>query len=240
MTDLNSLETAENQAATGGTSTVEAFKAEGAKLRETNAELYADGEGSMQDKVAFVATLVDPSKSQPRTSNGASVPGFKVIGYRFKLLDNMEIPKADLKEGCKTLVDTEPIQMEQKAAGEEVDLNLVETAYLISQPQFAGKFTGEGVEVCLTAKKAKSRDELLPVLRKANGVIKDNYIEVASVVKDENGKKDVTLLPEFEKFKPIVIRTRGGKKAGTSKKKAESAANLAAAFFNLYNNTRRA
>ena len=153
----------------------------------------------------------------------------------------MEVPSATLKEECKGTMDTEPITMVAGKAGQEVDLNIIETAYMISQPQFAGKFTGEGQEVILTAKCSKSREDLLPVLRKSNGTIKEPMILIADMVgADENSKGKAQVKEEFAKFSPLFRKRTSSRGASKNVKAVETAANLAAAFFDLYTNTKKA
>ena len=243
MTDLDNLTTTESTASKKSASAkVETFKNQGASIRKTNTDLYAEGvEGSKQDKVAFVAALGNPAKSQPRIEDNQNKPSYQVVGYRFRLLEDMEVPSAPFKEECKGTMDTEPITMVAGKAGQEVDLNIIETAYMISQPQFAGKFTGEGSEVILTAKQSKSREDLLPVLRKAGGTIKEPMILIADMIgADENTKGKAQIKEEFAKFAPLLRKRSRGTGASKGAKNANTAANLAAAFFDLYNNTKKA
>lgn len=243
MTNLDNLQTVDTTAKKKTANTkVETFKNQGAALRKTNTDVYAEGvEGSKQDKVAFVAALGNPAKSQPRIEGNMNKPSYQVVGYRFRLLEDMEVPSAPLKEECKGTMDTEPITMVAGKAGQEVDLNIIETAYMISQPQFAGKFTGEGQEVILTAKCSKSREDLLPVLRKSNGTIKEPMILIADMVgADENSKGKAQVKEEFTKFSPLFRKRTSSRGASKNVKAVETAANLAAAFFDLYTNTKKA
>ena len=58
----------------------------------------------------------------------------------------------------KTVLDVEPATERQVKAGEVVALNIVETAMFISRMEFAGRFTGEGTSVFLSAKTSLMTD----------------------------------------------------------------------------------
>ena len=76
MTNLDNLQTVDTTAKKKTANTkVETFKNQGAALRKTNTDVYAEGvEGSKQDKVAFVAALGNPAKSQPRIEGNMNKP----------------------------------------------------------------------------------------------------------------------------------------------------------------------
>ena len=221
-------------------SKAEAFKAEGAKIRDAESDDVKAAEGSKSDKVAFVCALGDPNKKQPRVANKKDVDSYVVVGYKFKALEDMMVPVAPLKAGFKNLIDTEAPTERQVKAGEMISLNLVETGLFISRNEFAGIFTGEGEAVFVTAKFSDERgDEPLPVLRKMNpGSIKENMDLVADMVgvtADSKGTPKVK--PEYADIFGVLYQARKAQRGtGTPKEKVqgESYKSMAAAFRSFY------
>lgn len=227
----------------GGNSKSDAFKANGASIRAQMSEDQKATEGSKRDKVAFVAALGDPNKKQSRVEGKEAKPSYMVVGYQFKVLEDMTVPKAPIKADFKTPLDVEAITEEPVKAGTVVSLNLVETGAFISRPEFAGQFTGEGQEVSIIAKISKDREEPKPALRMSSGTgsIKSNMVLIADMVPGEDGKNKPQIKPEFEeKFGVLYKKRRATKKqAGSGASAAgESAANIAAAFNALYSTKR--
>lgn len=216
----------------------DAFKQQGASLRAQMSEDEKALEGSKSDKVAFVCALGDPNRKQARVENKATIPSYVVVGYKFKVLEDMTVPFAPIRQDMKTVLDVEPATERQVKAGEVVALNIVETAMFISRMEFAGKFTGEGTSVFLSAKTSQDRPEPLPILNKTgNGSIKDNMELIADMIgADANTKGTPQIKEEYkESFGAIYAKKSLTKKsAGSAKKAGEGQADIAAAFRNYY------
>lgn len=224
----------------GNNTKTEAFKARGVALRAQMSDDQKAVEGSKSDKVAFVCALGDPSRKQARVENKTSVPSYVVVGYKFKALEDMTVPKAPLKQGMKTILDVEPAADRQVAAGEEFALNIVETAMLISRVEYAGRFSGEGTQVALSVKMAGDREDPLPILNKVGaGSIKENMELIADMVGGDGTEKNrgtAQVKDEYaETFGALYTRRSLTKKsAGAVKKTGEGQADIAAAFRAYY------
>lgn len=229
--------------ATGKSSSHEAFRSKGASIRQAKSAEDKALEGSKSEKVVFLGCLGDPNKPQPRRDGKEDVPSIVVVGYKFKALEDMMIPNAPLKANFKTLMDVEDMTEVPVKANEEFILNVFETGALISRPEYAGRFTGEGTSVSITIKFSKSRTEPMPVLKKdTKGSIKEVMIEVADMIPDPSnpdGKGTPKVKAEYaEKFGVLYTKRKAGKTGTSSKAQSgEVQADLAAAF-NAYINSR--
>lgn len=215
-----------------------AFKQHGASLRAQMTEDQKAMEGSKSDKVTFICALGDPNRKQARRAGKESIPSFTVVGYKFKVLEDMTVPFAPIAKDYKTPLDVEPATEKQVKAGEVVALNLVETAMFISRVEFAGKFSGEGVVVGLSAKTARDRKEPLPILFKLGaGSVKENMEFIADMVGQTADSKGTPKCKEdYEpNFGALYAKKSLKKKsAGTSKSAGEGQADIAAAFRSYY------
>jgi hypothetical protein len=224
--------------ATKAVTKTEAFKQQGASLRAQMSEDEKALEGSKSDKVAFVCALGDPNRKQARVEKKTTIPSYVVVGYKFKVLEDMTVPFAPIRQDMKTVLDVEPATERQVKAGDIVALNIVETAMFISRMEFAGKFTGEGTSVFLSAKTSQDRPEPLPILNKTgSGSIKDNMELIADMIgADANSKGTPQIKEEYkESFGAIYAKKSLRKKsAGSAKKAGEGQADIAAAFRNYY------
>lgn len=216
----------------------EEFRAMGKQIR---ANMTADQlaiEGTKRDSLAFVSALGDPTKKQNRSVNNLSLPSYRVVGYRFKVLEDMEIPDIPFKEdGVTDVLDVVDIcTMRMVRAGTVVDLNLVETALLLSRPEFAGGCTGEGESVIIDAKFKKDRPVPLPALKKTvPGSVKENMVLIAKMVMGADNKEIPQIEPGFEKFAVLLKKKSAGSKTSTAVNTAgESTKDLAAAFNKFY------
>lgn len=208
----------------------EAFKAQGKSIRESDPKIK-EIEGTKSDKVEFLNALGDPSRPQKRREGSRDIDSYQVVGYAFKIHEDMKVPKATLKAGFKSLTDCEDPVWEDAPAGSTVYLNNYETGILIAQPQFAGRFTGGGNSVSFSVKFSAERNEPLPVLNKDGaGSIKENMILIADVA-EVDGKKTYKLKEGFDKFNVLYIKRSAGARGGSNNvKSGETQANLAAAF----------
>lgn len=224
-------------AADGKTSATNAFKAKGASIRAQMSEDQKAVEGSKSDKVAFVCALGDPNRKQARVEGKDTIDSYVVVGYKFRVLEDMDVPFAPLKKGMKSILDVEPAATKHASAGSEVSLNIVETAMFISQIEYAGRFTGEGTEVYLSAKSSKDRPEPLPILNKqGQGSIKENLELIADMVGAGEGHKGTPKIkPEYaESFGELYAKKPLTKNGAAVKKAGEGQKDIAAAFRSLY------
>ena len=212
----------------------EAFRLSGESIRKSKSADEKALEGSKSGAIAFVACLGDPNKPQPRRDGKEDVDSFVVVGYRFKAIEAVSVPKANLKSGFKSLMDVEDMTEVAIKKGQTFDLNIFEAGVLISRPEYSGRFTGEDKEVSLTIKFSKTRKEPLPVLKlDGKGSIKLGMILVADMVPTAgNPKGTPKVKDEFaEKFAVLYIRkSAGSRSAAKVAQKGESQADLAAAF----------
>ena len=243
LSDVTKTETQApaTETAKAGFASAEDFRKLGQQTRNAEKQsdaAYADKEGSKQGAIAFVCALGDPNRKQNRVEGeNKNIPSYAVVGYKFKLLEDMTIPHAPLKQNCKTPVDVEPMTEVAHKAGDVVILNLVETGALLSRVEFAGKASGEGEVVALTVKISKDRPEPLPILKKVGeGSIKANMELIADMVgatDTEKGKPQIKA--EFaEAFSVLYNRTKTASKQAGTPKAGEAAAEIAAAFRSFY------
>ena len=160
--------------------TYEEFLNKGKMILASRKEEERQIEGSKSDKVVFIAALGDPAKKQNRVEGKKDIPSYKPVGYAFKALEDMKIPRADLKQKFSSLMDVEPVAWEEVKAGETFYLNLAETGMLISKPEFAGTFTGEGTGVRVTVTFSQDRETPNIALKNIDGgSVKKNMILIA-------------------------------------------------------------
>lgn len=219
----------------GGDKRHDQLVAKGQAIRAKMSDEEKQLEGSKSDKVVFVGALGDPNKPQSRKENNQDIPSYVVVGYAFKALEDMTVPRADLKKQFKNFMDVGQLTEETVKAGETFYLNVFETGVLISKPIYAGSFTGEGTTVTLSAKYAQNREEPLPVLNKVGkGSVKENMILVADMVGAGEGVKGTPKVKdEFaSKFSVLYEKRVAGKKGSSAGNRAsgESTKDIAAAF----------
>ncbi len=212
-------------------SRVDAFKAEGASIRAGLTEEQKALEGSMSEQVAFVACLGNPDKPGKRKEGALDVPTYEVVGYKFKLLADMDIPRSALKGNDPCSCDT--IEWVPAHAGDVVNLTIMEAAALATKVEFSGKFTGEGQEIVFAVKiSASNNGQPRPYFkRKEKPSIKVDMDLIADVTTNEAGKNTSVIKEEYaEKFSSL-FQKRTSTRAGQSKKKVDDGCkNLSAAF----------
>jgi len=215
----------------------EKLVAKGQSLRTKMTEEEKQLEGSKSDKVVFIAALGDPNRPQFRKENKKDIPSHLVVGYAFKALEDMEVPRADLQSNFKSFMQVGPITKEKVKAGETFYLNVFETGALISETVYGGSFSGEGVTVNLAVKFSQNREEPLPILNKAGkGSVKENMILIADMVGADpakNIKGTPKIKEEFASKFSVIYEKRVGGKKGTSagsRVTGETTKNLAKAF----------
>lgn len=224
-----------------GNDAAERFKKVGASIRAKMTEDQKAVEGSKRDKVEFVCALGNPANRQDRATEGTTVLSYKVVGYKFRLLEDMDVPRADIKPDWKTMLDVNPPTYEHHAAGDVVALNIVETGIFITQTEFAGQFTGGDTAVICTVKYSQDRGDAMPVLAKVGkGSVKEGMELIADMVggdgKTLKGGAKPVVKPEFADKFGVLYRKRslGSKGTGQAKVAGENQANLAAAFRAMY------
>lgn len=202
--------------------------------------------GSKSASVAFVAALGDPSRDDItiRTVNGKETRqvGPTIVGYRFKALEDMEVPDCGTEIDLKAdpMAYQNPDGRKAVKAGETFDLTRFETGLLMSPPEFNAKVTGGEMQVvCTYQVKGKKTAEgvakisdatqlpMVSVRIMGTGSIKDvPMVNVLNCQKTtaENGvtRKTRTPIAGFEKWaslcKETVRRTSGGATAATPAK----------------------
>lgn len=215
------------------------FRKEGAREREMMAQADKEREGSKSDKIEFLNCLGDPTKPVAvKVGNEVKKEGYyKVCGYELKALEAMEVPVAPFLEQVKGnyLNVSDEISTRTVQAGEVFHLNIVETAALISQVEFAGRFTGGNKEVILGATSSKDREEPLPILRLADpqaGSIKDGMQLVGT---KKTADAPAKVLDQYaDTFANLFNRTRGVGVKGEGRTIKQPERDYAAAFRKMF------
>lgn len=218
--------------------------------------------GSARAKLAFVRPLGDPSNSDTtkvKLKDGTEDTKVTstIVGYKFKVLEDMMVPDCGTNEGFKK----DPMNYanvdgwRQAKAGEEIALTPFETALLLSQPQFNGGCDGgeKPVSCIYQIKQPKAKDgsaitasaaTQIPrvSLRAAVGSIKDFDIEDVLTFEriENNGRtlKKRTIKPGFEKWAPLAaeaVRKSAGAREKVSADPTKIANKNAAAFLAFVN-----
>ena len=208
------------------------FKQNGALERANMIEEDKNREGSKSATVEFIACLGDPLHPTKLPDGSGS---YKVCGYELKVLEDMDVPVAPFLEQVKGnyLNVTDEITTRPVKAGEIIHLNIVETAALISQVEFAGRFSGGTKEVILGATSSKDRQEPLPILRLADaqaGSIKEGMILVGTRRTETEPAKVADKYADT--FANLFNRVSGGK--GSVKTVKQPERDYAAAFRKMF------
>lgn len=175
--------------------------------------------GSMSSAIAFVESLGDPStidtyslkvgdKVEKRTAS-------KIVGYRFRAMQDIEVPDFGTTPefSANRLMSAEDVtRWKQVAAGEEFDLTRLETAALLTRPEYNFVASGGEHEVNLalsfrtidTSKPVEKVSDLPDAqLQLRGGSIKD--LAIRDVLKYESNTTEGNrfargtreMLPEF-------------------------------------------
>lgn len=208
------------------------FRAKGTAIRANMSDAEKQAEGSKSATLEFVHALGNPRKTQPRKEGNQTIPSIQVVGFTFKTTEDIDVPVYPYLEGASSSLLKVDFTKETKhiAAGTEFNLNLMETAGLLSRVEYAGKATGGSKPVALSSTVSKERKEPLPQLRleAANGSVKEGMVEVAT--KDASTGKWI-VKPEFEEYKNLFIQRAGGRPGtGAPKASGEATKDIAAAF----------
>lgn len=213
----------------------EQFAASGASIREKLSDEEKQLEGSKSDKVVYLGALGDPAKPQSRKQDNKDIPSYAVVGYAFKALEDITVPRADLNKNFKNLMDVGALTEEAVKAGETFYLNVFEMGAFVSKSEYAGKISGEGNSVIFNVKYSKNRVDPMPVLNKegGKGSVKENMILIADT-SEVDGKKVHKIKDDFAAKFGVLYEKRlaprkGGAKAGSTAT-GESTKNIAAAF----------
>ncbi len=212
----------------------DAFKAQGAAIRASLSEEELALECSKSDQVAFITCLTDPTKKGNRSQGSAQVPAYAVVGYKFRILADMEVPKIPIINedpyNCNTSITWEPVK-----AGDIVNLTVCEAMALATLPEYGGLFSGEGQEVKLSIKISGSNNGLpRPLLKRTGVAIREDAEFIATMENGDGGSRKVPVVKEeyVEKFSPLYAKRVA--KRGAGKKKTDVAhKNLSAAFRQL-------
>jgi hypothetical protein len=238
--ELNATATNEEVTKTaGGQVSVKAFTAEGAAIRAQLSDEEKQVEGSKSDKIAFVRALWNPAKPQSYVDGGETKKGYVVVGYKFKALEDVDVPVCPINSAKDLHVNTSTGETAHVKAGEEFVLNIMETGKLIARPEYAGRFSGGDNPVVLRAAASKKRGSCIPTLGRANkeaGSIKDGA-ETIAIMEGADGEHRGTpkVKDEYaEKFGKLFVRATSARRAGGKKQASEK--DLAAAFNAFLNN----
>ena len=144
-----------------------AFRDDGKNERALMSETDKQLEGTKSASSEFLNCLGDPTHPTKLPNGDKS---YKVCGYELKVLEDTNVPVAPFVEQVKGnyLNVADEISTRPVKAGEVIHLNIVETAALISQIEYAGRFSGGSKTVILGATSSKDREEPLPILRLAD------------------------------------------------------------------------
>lgn len=228
-------------------------KAEAA-VDATTPKYDADILGSKSGAIAFVAPLGDPSHPDVTSTTKPDGTVEKtttpyIVGYRFKALEDIEVPDCGLAEDAKkNLMSYDASKVNNKRlvkAGETFDLTRFEMALLLAAPEYNARVNGEGKGFTVAYQKnaVRSRKGTLgetsaatevptASLKADSGSIKDyQIIEVLTceVKKLDNGvtRKERKIVAGFEKWEPLCIaqapRTRSSS-ASTPKNRRNAGA----------------
>jgi hypothetical protein len=163
-------------------------------------------EGTKSAAIQLIRAIGNANKKVTRTSpNKESITSNEVIGYVIKNVSGeaINIPVAPYKGSniCEANISGE---MRQLPAGAQTVVNLVEAGMLVSQVEFAGKFTGGGVEARFTPKTQK--DSQLPkvTFKISGGSIKDNMLLIG---KDKTADGQVQFVGEATEFATDLERS---------------------------------
>jgi hypothetical protein len=218
------------------------FKAKGASIRAMKTDAEKEAEGSKSGDIQFVIALGNPARVNKRTEKGAKHNSMECVGYRLKALADIKVPSVTMLADAKsnaTSFDPESIKWEEVKAGTEFDVLLPELGLLISQPEYAGTFSGGGDIVQLHVTVSASRGYVpLSVLKRPGAVLKDNMLAVGEK-KNIDGKDRWVAKEGFaDKFGYLFKVVSGQRHTGGGKGKAvgEAPKDLAAAFLAYYTN----
>jgi hypothetical protein len=207
----------------------------GEQARGTMTDAEKAMEGSKSAAIQMVRAIGNANKKVTRTGpNKESIVSNEVIGYVIKNVSGeaIAIPVAPYKGSniCEANISGETRQL---PAGAQTVVNLVEAGMLVSQVEFAGKFTGNGVEARFTPKPQK--DSQLPkvTFKTSGGSIKDNMLLIG---KEKSADGQVMFTGECAEFatdlersfKPVFVRKSASR--GTKKVAKDTFAINAAAF----------
>lgn len=212
--------------------------------------------GSKSDKVAFVACLGDPSNPDTDTTTKVVTP--TIVGYRFKALEDMDVPESIPAQGTSLknnimACDPQNITLKHVKAGETFDLTKFETGYLASQEEYNCVFSGNPAlpVSCAIATKGmnkdgspmKTQDSEIPTIslramKKGTSVKDVAMVEVLSFVKETqpNGTNKITrtINKGFEKFISLTLTAeRSGGKRGANGPKTVTRNEKAVVFLNI-------
>ncbi len=215
---------------------------QGIEARKFLSEDEKKAEGAKSAEIAFIATI--GGKKQKRVEAKQAVDSYKPIGYRFKANADLMVPESPLVAKGDAYQTKAPTEWRPVKKGETFDLNLVETAILLSKSEFGGTASGDAnlvVSLCASIDQADGDDIIKPYLRVAQGSIKANLITAATEQSggvSVGGKEAVTYIvkPEFQKKFGLIFERKqvGGVGGLSSKDTKDSAKNWAAYLRTAY------
>lgn len=211
------------------------FRATGAAERAKMTEDQRAAEGTKSAVLQFQNCIADPTQSRSRKTTSGYIKAPLIVGYCFTATEDIKRPVLPLKEGGSGHMDVvEQANWENVPAGTPMQLNIVESAMLLSQVEYAGQATGGEQSVFLYATSSGQDSQVTPALRAVDGSIKEKIQYIADVV-GEGADRQVNLKPEYEAFRPLVTKKSIKRKGGSARGgKGEALKDTAAAFRKLY------
>lgn len=220
------------------------FISAGSAVKAAMTEEEKNALGSRSDDITFICCLGDPTKPVKRVEGGnKDIPSFTVIGWKFRANADITVPVAPYKADSKQAMAVEAATTRAVKAGEEFNLNLAETAMLLSEPQYCGAVSGDGKKIVMNVTVTKNTKEPKPQLNSTeqNGSVKGNLICIADVKKGADGRiSDVVVKEGYEAFQSYFDRRKMTSPAGTKSGATRAAGNkqqdVALAFRNYFKN----
>lgn len=218
-------------------SAVDVFREKGAAARAKMSDDEKALEGSKSDTLTFVGCIGDPIKQASlKLKDGTYTKTPLVVGYQFRSSEDIQVPVCPIKEGASDHMAVTPTgEMRAVKAGETFNLNVTETAILLSRVEYSTLASGEGTNAYLYAKPpAKDSDmPVTPAVRSALGTVKNNIELYADVSRAKDGTiTDKKVKPGFEQFAPLLERKQRISKGGSTSGDRQKA--VAAGFREMY------
>lgn len=202
------------------------IKAKGEAIIKSLSEEEKAAQGQKSNTIKFVNTIGHAGIKVTRSKGSESITSNKTIGYKLQNVGDapIQVPVAPYKSS-NVAEATLPPTYRTVQPGETFVVNLVEAGILVSQPEYAGKFTGEGIEARFSPKAQK--DSMLPLVtfKVAGGSSKDN-MELIGGDKDAEG--NVILPEEFKGSFTEVFKKKRAPRATATQKEDTFAINAAA------------
>lgn len=204
--DTNAQQSSTSEATKAATSAKrEEFKAAADAAYASMTEAEKAQAGSKSNTIKFINTIGHAGIKVTRSVGSESQPSNKTIGYRLKNVGDapISVPVAPYDSTSVTTANiSDATRLVQP--GEEFVVNLVEAGILVSQVEYSGKFTGDGVEARFSPKMQKDGTLPLVTFKVVGGSSKDGMVTIGG---DKNADGTVILTPEYEtSFRALFVK----------------------------------